>query len=182
MRHIFNILIVTLLTLPLKAQTIAADENTPDGHFITTTMQPVYTTNSGSRGQISLGVAFNKAMNTFFSLNLKMENEIQNSIEKGSTLQLITNTGEVILLRNAAYTAQSEKNAGDSGAVTISYGVQYNEKELADLDKIMNERIVKIKVETSKGIIEREIKDNLFARSVHNCYLVLKKHLEEIKL
>lgn len=181
MKHTFALIIIFLESiLCLSAQTILTDEETENGYFISTTMQDVYNEN-GKNGSISLGVAYNEAMQTFFSLNLQLSNEEKVSIKAGNTLQLITFDGEIILLRNTL-NMTPDKYINEGRSVIISYGVQYNEQELADLDHIMNEHIVKIKIETDNGIIEHNIENNEFSKSVYQCFSVLKKHLESKKL
>ncbi len=172
---ILNILIFFALAPSLFAQGIAVDEGDLNGRFITTEFLPFYMQKNGSAGSLSLGVAYNTSMQTLFCLNLKLEDESNIRINKGSSLQLITNEGEIVVLHNTS----DITTTGNS--TIVSYGVQYNERELADLDMIMNERIVKIKIETEKGILEKEVTGNLFSKSVYSCFIVLKNYLEKQK-
>ena len=182
MKRILFIYILMMYVLCVDSQTIAKDETTANGRFITTTFMPAYD-DHGHRGNVSLGIAYNQSMQTFFSLNLQLENEGDLAIDKGNTLQLITIDGNIILLRNSQNkSSDSYESTTNAHCVSIAYGVQYNEKELANLDEIMNERIVKIKVETNNGIIEREISDNNFSKSIYSCFQILKKHLEDLRM
>lgn len=172
-----------LFVFPFLAisQNIVEDKLTSDGHFITTSYLPIYTATNGKSGNISLGVAYNESMHTFFSLNLQMVNEEDLSIPQGASLQLLSNEGRTILLRNAIFVDDKQTQLNNN-IITISYGLQYNEKELANLDEIMNERIIKIRVETKNGIIEKNIDDNNFSIAVHDCFETLRIHLESMKM
>ena len=172
--YIITILLFFAIT-PSFAQKIAIDEENENGKFIATEFLPTFWSTQSGNGSVSLGVAYNTAMQTLFCLNLKLENTPNFEIKKGSALQLITNEGEIIVLHNTSDIQAIDKN------IIVSYGVQYNEKELADLDKIMNERIVKLKIETSKGIQEQEINSNMFSKSVYSCFVVLKDYHEKYK-
>lgn len=173
--YILTILLFFTLLQPSFAQKIAIDEETENGIFITTDFLPIFWSTKSGNGSVSLGVAYNTAMQTLFCLNLKLEEVPNFEIKKGSALQLITNEGEIIVLHNTSDIQAIDKN------IIVSYGVQYNDKELADLDKIMNERIVKLKIETSNGVQEQEINNNMFSKSVYSCFIVLKNYLEKYK-
>ena len=160
----------------IVAQEILNDETLDGNHFVTTSMLPVYS-EGDKTGRVSLGVAYNESLQAFFSLNLELTNETKCNIREGNTLQLITFDGEIILLKNTL-TMTLDKYINSGKSVIISYGVQYNEKELADLDQIMNENITKLRIETDNGIIERKIKDNEFSKAIYNCFVVLKDNLE----
>lgn len=157
------------------AQTIILDESSEAGTIVTTSALPVYH-EANENGKISLGIAYNKAMQTFFSLNLHIDNSQEIIVKKGNVIQLIAQSGEVFVLYN------TETSLSESNHITISYAVQYNEKELADLDRIMNERIIKVRIETADDIFERNIENNSFSRAVYNCFSVLKNHLEKKRL
>ncbi|MBP3716553.1 MAG: hypothetical protein IKP81_08125 [Paludibacteraceae bacterium] len=173
--YITTILLFFTVAVSSYAQKIAVDEENENGVFIATDFLPTFWSNNSGNGSVSLGVAYNTAMQTLFCLNLKLENAPGFEIKKGSALQLITNEGEIIVLHNTSDIQAVDKK------IIVSYGVQYNEKELADLDKIMNERIVKLKIETDKGIQEQEVANNLFSKSVYSCYIVLKDYLEKYR-
>lgn len=173
--YIITILLFFSFLHQATAQKIAIDEANENGMFVTTDFQPVFWSTKSGNGSVSLGVAYNTAMQTLFCLNLKLDQTPDLVLRKGSALQLITSEGEIIVLHNTSDIQAVDKN------IIVSYGVQYNDKELADLDKIMNERIVKIKIETDKGVQEQEIKNNLFSKSVYSCFIILKNHLEQNK-
>lgn len=174
MKQIFlDILIIFSIIPSIYGQKIALVDENSNGRFISTDFLPIYKSGNRATGSVSLGVAYNTAMQTIFCLNLRLENESNISISKGSALQLLTEEGESIVLHNTSDITEVDHT------LIVSYGVQYNEVELADLDKVMNERIVKIKIETDNGIIERDITDNLFSQSVYKDFIVLKDYLEK---
>lgn len=177
-QFIFNILILFSVASSAFAQKIAIDEENAYGKFIATDFMPIYNADNGTTGSLSLGVAYNSAMQTLFCLNLKVSKEQNIKISKGSALQVITNEGEIIVLHNTSDIADADPI---DNSVIVSYGVQYNEIELASLDKIMNERIVKIKIETDNGILTKDITNNMFSKSVYSCFIILKNYLERIK-
>lgn len=174
-----SILLILLFVNSITAQDITTTDNYKGGYFISTTMLDVYQMEDKT-GRVSLGVAYNEALQSFFSLNLELTNEGNNDFREGNVLQLITSEGEIIILHNSC-TLTSEQYTNGGKSIIISYGVQYNEKELVNLDKIMNEYITKIKIETDNGIIERNIENNRFSISIYKCFTALKKHLESMK-
>lgn len=173
--YIFALLVLVPSSL---AQEIAIDEENANGKFVATNFLPVYQGENGTAVELSLGVAYNTAMQTLFCLNLKVLNEQNLHISKGSALQLVTKDGQIIVLHN---TSDIESSNSTANSIIVSYGVQYNEVELANLDQIMNERITKIKIETDNGILVKDVINNRFSKSVYSCFLILKKHLESIR-
>ena len=154
--YITTILLFFTVAVSSYAQKIAVDEENENGVFIATDFLPTFWSNNSGNGSVSLGVAYNTAMQTLFCLNLKLENAPGFEIKKGSALQLITNEGEIIVLHNTSDIQAVDKK------IIVSYGVQYNE-------------------ETDKGIQEQEVANNLFSKSVYSCYIVLKDYLEKYR-
>ena len=64
-RILFIYILMMYVLCDIDSQTIAKDETTANGRFITTTFMPAYD-DHGHRGNVSLGIAYNQSMQTFF--------------------------------------------------------------------------------------------------------------------
>jgi len=179
MKRLYILITFTLfISLMGYSQKITYDKTDEEGsRVILTSEESIYTgwTNSAA---LNMGVVTYGKNNAdsllviFLTLN---EGILQ--FEKGRKLLLKCQNGDIIELQNTR-----EIGAGDYKSNVTSSGTspQYSVTE-EQIQKIIDGNIVKIRIETNTGELDRDIKKNKFSKAVANDYPFLKERLKKQK-
>lgn len=115
--------------------------------------------------------------NTYYTINLTL-NEDRYTFESGKLLLLKLSNGQVITLRNIKTIGPNDYTYIETefGHNIYTYPVYaVTEKQI---QQIINGKVVKIRIETDNGYLDRTIKRNKFSKVITQSYNSLQEKLE----
>lgn len=171
-----------LISLMGYSQKIIYDKTDEQGsRIILTSDEDIYTgwTHAAALSMAVVTYGKNNAELLFY-IDLTL-NEGIFQFAKGRKLLLKCQNGDIIELQNT-----KEIGAGDYKFNVTSSGTYYYTSPNysvteEQIQKIIDDNIVKIRIETDTGELDRDIKKNNFSKAVANDYQFLKERLKEQK-